>query len=157
MRSVLQDVATSSAVHPNMVEKARDTRNNFSCPSPHCRSSHRLPIMVQGSRFYRCYSAAKCRFLLLGRVAKRVRFSGHKSSVTQQTVSCDNVLWERDTLHDAQMEQLDSQWHHLHQFVWNGKKKRPVLEKDKSHKSKLSTVVTASANVGTLRPGARRG
>ena len=48
---------------------------------------------------------------------------------------------------------MDSHWHHLLQFVSNGRRKRLGTRKDKSHKFKQSTVVVATANVGTLRPG----
>ena len=60
---------------------------------------------------------------------------------------------EGDQLHVAQTEQMDSHWHHLHQFVSNGRRKRLSTRKDKSHKFKQSRVVVATANVGTLRPG----
>ena len=62
-------------------------------------------------------------------VPKRVRCHGHQPSLTQQSVYWDNVPWERDKLHVAQLEQLDSHWHHLHQFVSNGKEKAIWYEK----------------------------
>ena len=78
---------------------------------------------------------------------------GHQPSVTQRSVSWDNAPKGGDQLHVAQMEQMDSHWHHLHQFVSNGRRKRFGTRKDKSHKFKQSTVVVvATANVGTLRP-----
>ena len=86
-------------------------------------------------------------------VPKRAGRYEHQTSVTQQSVYWDNAPWERDKFNVAQLEQLDSRWHHLHQFVSNGRRKRPVTRKDKSHKHKPSTVVFATANVGTLRPG----
>ena len=84
---------------------------------------------------------------------KRARCYGYQSSVTQRSVSWDNAPGEGDQLHVAQMEQMDSHWHHLHQFVSNGRRKRLGTRKDNSHKFKQSTVVVATANVGTLRPG----
>ena len=70
MRSVLQEMATSLQYSPTWSTKPGDTWNSFSCHSPPCLNSHRPPIMVQGLRFYRCYSATKCRFLCLERGAQ---------------------------------------------------------------------------------------
>ena len=70
-------------------------------------------------------------------VPKRVGCYGHQPSVTQRSVSWDKARRQET----------------LHQFVLNGRRKRFGTRKDKSHKFKQSTVVVATANVGTLRPG----
>ena len=63
-------------------------------------------------------------------VPKRAGRYEHQSSVTS------NLSRERDKLHVAQLEQLDSRWHHFHQFVSNGRRKRPVTRKHKSRYQK---------------------
>ena len=70
MRSVLQEMTTSSAVQPNMVDEARRHMEQVFMSLTALSQQSQTANRGQGLRFYRCCSATKCRFLCLERGAQ---------------------------------------------------------------------------------------
>ena len=138
-----------SAVQPNMVEEARRHMEQLFMSLTTLSQQSQAAIMVQGSRFCRCYSAAKCQFLFLERGAQTGQIlwapiwrDSANRLLGQRSVGERYVARCADGGGGQSMAPSSS-------IRFERKEKATCCGKRKSHK----TVVIAIANVGTLRPG----